>query len=286
MAIIRQKRKKRFSIVDNDVIEDQRLSYKARGLLIYMLSKPDDWKFYPEELAKHSDKDGVKAVNSALQEIETAGYLTRKQDRDQSGHFKSVDYLLSEVPQEIDPQTQNRQAGKRQTDQRQTANGGLPNTDFKPNTDVPNTELDDDDTRAHASEPAGENPFDIANSFGINVNSGTHLPIFIDFIETLGSDVVAWAVHRTVDNAEHPSWSYLLTTLKGLEANNVRSVEQAEKLSEEYKEKRQQRRQGRHGGLRIGEEKPPWMKKAEENKGKETKPWHDDTDDSWDVMPQ
>ena len=55
MAIIRQKRKKRFSIIDNRVIEDKRLTWGARGLLEYMLSKPDDWKFYMSELITHSD---------------------------------------------------------------------------------------------------------------------------------------------------------------------------------------------------------------------------------------
>ena len=73
MAIIRQKRKARFSIVDINVLEDERLSFKARGLLIYMLSKPDDWKFYTDELAKRSSKDGITAIKSALKEIENAG---------------------------------------------------------------------------------------------------------------------------------------------------------------------------------------------------------------------
>ena len=73
MAIIRQKRKKRFSIVDNKVIEDKRLSFKARGLLIYMLSKPDDWKFFTGELVKRSSKDGLSSIRTALKEIESAG---------------------------------------------------------------------------------------------------------------------------------------------------------------------------------------------------------------------
>ena len=139
MAIIRQKRKDRFSIIDNRIIENKKISFKARGLLIYMLAKPDDWKFYPDELAKHSDKDGVKAINTALQEIESVGYLVRKRKRDNKGHFKGIDYLLYETPQVINPDSQNRNAGKRNADLRNSENGTLPNTD------IPNTELDDDD---------------------------------------------------------------------------------------------------------------------------------------------
>ena len=151
MAIIRQKRKDRFSIINNKIIEDKQISFKARGLLIYMLSKPDDWKFYPDELAKHSDKDGVKAINTALQEMESVGYLVRKRKRDNKGHFKGIDYLLYETPQ-VNPDSQNRNAGKRNADLRNSENGTLPNTDFKPNTDIPNTELDDDDKVTSSAE--------------------------------------------------------------------------------------------------------------------------------------
>ena len=239
MAIIRQKRKKRFSIVDNNVIEDKQLSFKARGLLIYMLSKPDDWKFYPDELAKHSDKEGVKAINSALQEIESAGYLTRKRKRGAAGHFQGIDYLLSEIPHDNDPQSQNRNAGKRNTDLRNAGkrntdlrnagNGILPNTDFKPNTD--HTNKDDDD------QPV-EDAFNLAQLAGINVNSGLNLPVFTDYINRLGNELVCYAIRRTNDVAQHPSWSYLKTVLKSLENNHVKTVEQAEELSKKYGQSR------------------------------------------------
>lgn len=239
MAIIRQKRKKRFSIVDNNVIEDKQLSFKARGLLIYMLSKPDDWKFYPDELAKHSDKEGVKAINSALQEIESAGYLTRKRKRDAAGHFQGIDYLLSEIPHDNDPQSQNRNAGKRNTDLRNAGNGILPNTDFKPNTD--HTNKDDDD------QPV-EDAFNLAQLAGINVNSGLNLPVFTDYINRLGNELVCYAIRRTNDVAQHPSWSYLKTVLKSLENNHVKTVEQAEKLSKKYG----QSRRGKSSPKKVG----------------------------------
>ena len=239
MAIIRQKRKKRFSIVDNNVIEDKQLSFKARGLLIYMLSKPDDWKFYPDELAKHSDKEGVKAINSALQEIESAGYLTRKCKRDAAGHFQGIDYLLSEIPHDNDPQSQNRNAGKRNTDLRNAGNGILPNTDFKPNTD--HTNKDDDD------QPV-EDAFNLAQLAGINVNSGLNLPVFTDYINRLGNELVCYAIRRTNDVAQHPSWSYLKTVLKSLEDNHVKTVEQAEKLSKKYG----QSRRGKSSPKKVG----------------------------------
>ena len=223
MAIIRQKRKERFSIVDNKVIEDERLSFKARGLLIYMLSKPDDWKFHTEELVKHSSQDGVSAVRTALKEIEKYGYLTRKRERSTKGTFTSQDWLLVDTPS-IAPQVENLQVEKSRVNNRT-----LPNTDFKPNTD--HTNKNDDD------QPV-EDAFNLAQLAGINVNSGLNLPVFTDYIDRLGNELVCYAIRRTNDVAQHPSWSYLKTVLKSLEDNHVKTVEQAEELSKKYGQSR------------------------------------------------
>ena len=233
MAIIRQKRKERFSIVDNKVIEDERLSFKARGLLIYMLSKPDDWKFYTEELAKRSNKDGISAIKTALNEIEDAGYLTRKQGHKKNGQFTSQDWILTDTstnsPQAEKPQAEKPLADKAPAGKALADNRTLPNTDFKPNTD--HTNKDDDD------QPV-ESAFNLAQLAGINVNSGLNLPVFTDYIDRLGNELVCYAIRRTNDVAQHPSWSYLKTVLKSLEDNHVKTVEQAEKLSKKYGQSR------------------------------------------------
>lgn len=98
MAIIRSKRDRNFSIIDNALIDNTSLSFKARGLLIYMLSKPDDWKFYTTELAKHSSKEGIAAIKSALIEIENAGYLIRQKKRKNNGKFDGLDWKLVDIP--------------------------------------------------------------------------------------------------------------------------------------------------------------------------------------------
>ena len=223
MAIIRQKRKERFSIVDNKVIEDERLSFKARGLLIYMLSKPDDWKFYTEELAKRSNKDGISAIKTALNEIEDAGYLTRKQGHKKNGQFTIQDWILT------DTSTNSPQVEKPLAEKALADNRTLPNTDFKPNTD--HTNKNDDD------QPV-EDAFNLAQLAGINVNSGLNLPVFTDYINRLGNELVCYAIKRTNDVAQRPSWSYLKTVLKSLEDNHVKTVKQAEELSKKYGQSR------------------------------------------------
>jgi len=58
-------------------LNDPRLSFKAKGILAYLLSKPDDWKVMVEELI-NSSADGKRAVYSGLKELETYGYIKRK----------------------------------------------------------------------------------------------------------------------------------------------------------------------------------------------------------------
>jgi hypothetical protein len=76
-----------FTIMANDTIRDSTLSYKARGLLLYLLSLPDDWTVSSEHLARVSDRDGRDAVRTGLAELEAAGYLKRWRHQDAAGRW-------------------------------------------------------------------------------------------------------------------------------------------------------------------------------------------------------
>jgi hypothetical protein len=65
-----------FVMVPIILVIDPRLSWKAKGLYIYMLSRPDDWKFYELDLVKRS-KDGKSSVKSAIQELLSTGWIYR-----------------------------------------------------------------------------------------------------------------------------------------------------------------------------------------------------------------
>lgn len=66
-----------YTVIANKAIEDGRLSLKALGLLVYLLSKPDHWQARVSELAR-SHNDGEYAIKHAMGELEKAGYLTKK----------------------------------------------------------------------------------------------------------------------------------------------------------------------------------------------------------------
>ena len=129
------------------------------------------------------------------------------------------------------------------------------------------TREDDDDARTRDEQPADEDPFTLANQANINVNSALNLPVFVDFIDTLGAPVVCWAIRRTNDKASRPNWSYLLSVMKDLEANSVRTVEQAEELSAQHKKQTAKAHsRPRYGHQHIEEALPDWAKKQNEPK--------------------
>lgn len=97
MSIVRiEKKEKNFSIIDNSVINDKRLSWKARGILVFLLSKPNHWETKLTNLINSSEKDGDVAVRSALKELRELGYakLIRGEFNGKLGSF----YTIYEYP--------------------------------------------------------------------------------------------------------------------------------------------------------------------------------------------
>lgn len=134
------------------------------------------------------------------------------------------------------------------------------------------TREDDDDAHTRDAQPADEDPFTLANQANINVNSALNLQVFVDFIDTLGAPVVCWAIRRTNDKASRPNWSYLLSVMKDLEANSVRTVEQAEELSAQHKKQTAKAHsRPRYGHQHIEEPLPDWAKKQNQPKKRPSK---------------
>lgn len=71
-----------FAQVANGVLRDRRLSWKARGLLAFVLSHPDGFNAPRDWLERQSDNDGQFVVRSILKELDKYGYrrVTRKKD--------------------------------------------------------------------------------------------------------------------------------------------------------------------------------------------------------------
>jgi uncharacterized phage protein (TIGR02220 family) len=72
------------------------LSWKARGIFVYLWSQADNWQFYVTEVSKHAT-DGEDALRSGLKELEKLGYLTRKNRLTVNGKIAGMDWILSDL---------------------------------------------------------------------------------------------------------------------------------------------------------------------------------------------
>lgn len=72
-----RKFKTEFAQVPNALLQDGRLSFKARGLWAYLQSLPEDWDFAVERIAE-GGQDGKDSVRAGLRELEAVGYLSRR----------------------------------------------------------------------------------------------------------------------------------------------------------------------------------------------------------------
>ncbi len=78
-----------YTVVDNDILRNHALSFKARGILAYLLSMPDHWVCRVNHLATVGP-DGRDAVRTGLRELEDYGYITRHKERDHAGRVRTV----------------------------------------------------------------------------------------------------------------------------------------------------------------------------------------------------
>jgi hypothetical protein len=101
MPIKRLKKISNYTMVQNTICNDTNLSWKAKGIMLVLLSKPDDWIIKIDNITKHAT-DGEKATRSGFKELMQAGYLTREQIRAKDGTLREVIYTAHEEPQKID----------------------------------------------------------------------------------------------------------------------------------------------------------------------------------------
>jgi hypothetical protein len=97
--IIRSKTNRNYTVINNTILNDSRLSWKARGLAAYLLTKPDNWNISREHLETQAP-DGSASVRSALKELRNLGYITSEPGRTTDGRFR-WDTVLHEIPQTV-----------------------------------------------------------------------------------------------------------------------------------------------------------------------------------------
>lgn len=134
MAILRKNNKERFTTVPQSILRDKNLSLKEMGLLIKMLSLPDDWEFSEKGLFTLFDNDGKTSIKNGLKRLEELGYLERKKAKGSDGRFYGWDWFLSEEPNSF-----NRGRENRKSENPMSVKQTQYNTNNIPNTNISNT---------------------------------------------------------------------------------------------------------------------------------------------------
>lgn len=134
-----------FYILDKSISEDKDLSWAARGLLIYLLGKPDNWEVSVQNLINqttgarvHSGRDAVRAL---IRELADSGYVRKFTIHGEGGKFAGYGYEVTEVKSA--PETPKPETDKPSPDQPAAANPQLISTEVLTRTDlVVNTQAD------------------------------------------------------------------------------------------------------------------------------------------------
>jgi len=249
MGVIRIKKQNNYVVMNKTSLHDDRLSWKAKGLHAYMLSLPDDWAFYDEELSKHA-KDGIDALKSAIKELKKFGYMERIKRRDEHGKFV-FETNVYELPTVENPLVDN------------------PVVDF-PLVENPqllnNKELCIDVLEKEEEEKPkkeSQNPFSFfqENIGQITGYTADVLGQYIDDIDRIGgngNEVVTEAIKVAIENGGR-NLGYIKTILNDWLNRNVKSLSDVKALKKEHEQKKAPKRVGKgqrankldEGGLNL-----------------------------------
>ena len=149
MSIIRVNKRKGFFIAPNQPFNDKNLSWEARGVMGYLLSKPDGWECQNYNLVNQTDA-GEYVINRILKELKEFGYLYRYRKSDGRGKIKWISEVY-EMP------SANPHFTKGQSFDHRKSRPSKGSTDEKPH-DIVNTDSNKDlpQEKTESISPSGE----------------------------------------------------------------------------------------------------------------------------------
>ena len=104
MPVLRRNKPGNYTAMCNHHLRNKQLSLKAKGLFCVILSLPDQWNYSTRGLASIC-KEGVDSISKALKELEQEGYIVRRQLRGKDGRIYDTEYIIFEIPEDIQPDT-------------------------------------------------------------------------------------------------------------------------------------------------------------------------------------
>lgn len=97
---VQKNREHPYTVVSNVLVGDSRLSFGARGLMVYLLSKPDTWQARMDDLIAQSPA-GRQATQTMVAELVAHRYMTREKVQDERGRWVTITTVYEEpAPEE------------------------------------------------------------------------------------------------------------------------------------------------------------------------------------------
>ncbi len=97
MSVFRVEKSREFTVIANHIFKDRTLSAKAKGLLVEMLSLPENWDYTLKGLT-YLFTDGLDSIRQGIRELEEHGYIVRERKRDTKGRLGGMEYVIYETP--------------------------------------------------------------------------------------------------------------------------------------------------------------------------------------------
>lgn len=252
MARIRKLAQTNYTVIDNKIIRDESLSWKAKGVFAYLWSMPDDWEFYETEVMTHA-RDGRDSLRSAIKELQDAHYMRRTRSRNEKGQVKTSDWELSDKPM-LEKPTQ----GKPTQDNPMQEKPTLPSTNGL-STDLPSTDgtNDDDEGTTQPVDPIRKNWTQVWEN-DPNQVVGTQLR---EWSQTIGPDLVCYAITIAGEHSVKVSGAlkYLGKVISGWQDRQITTLEQAKQLAAEHDKKQHHNSSKKRSRKARKEIIPSWM---------------------------
>ncbi|MBJ8201640.1 DnaD domain protein [Bacillus cereus] len=226
MGIIRVKKDSNYSVINNTGLKDERLSWKAKGILAYALTLPDDWTFHISELARHA-KDGEDSLRTGFKELKELGYVKRYPVRD--GNTKKItkwDTEIYETPQRNMPQVENQDVVKPYVENQKLLNTNRLTTN-KRNTNIQNTNHYDDMDKLESRVFINERV-----KVSCNFIKGMGIPLseiaiaiaeLGGFCNLFSDELIQHAINKAVDE-NAPRWNYIKAILRNWKEQEVKTL--------------------------------------------------------------
>ncbi|UUV27082.1 MULTISPECIES: DnaD domain-containing protein [Lysinibacillus] len=264
--IVRVVKNKDYTVINNTSLYDTKLSWKAKAIHVFMLSKPDDWTFHNSELTQWAT-DGDTSFDTGLKELKKYGYVKKERRRGKNGKFEWVT-VVYEVPQldgeqeqpidkqplpdspsmenppMVEPYPEKPSMEDPRVEKPLVENQGLLNTNI-PSTDLLSTDRlinNNDDEKEPPASTASENQtapptqnafaFYEQNHFGA---LGSLIFFKIDqWINDLSEPLVIHAMEKAVLNGK-TNWGYVETILKDWYNKKLFTLEAVEAADLQWK---------------------------------------------------